>query len=248
MNNKKEWFGEWFDSPFYHILYKDRDNKEAHDFMDKLSLYFNFSENQRILDLACGKGRHAIYLNKKGFQVTGVDLAESNIEYASQYANDKLDFYIHDMREVFAYNQFDYILNLFTSFGYFDNVDEHFQVVSGASKALKKGGKLIIDFLNPYKVINRMVPEEIKTIDGITFHITKELSKDKHILKHIKFFSGGKHYAYQEKVKAIRRVEFLNFFEKAGLKCDLIWGDYNLAPYNKESADRMIFLAEKFKG
>ncbi len=245
MNSKKEWFGEWFDSPFYHILYKNRDNEEAHHFMDQLSERFNFSSKNKILDLACGKGRHAIYLNQKGLHVTGVDLSESNIEYASTYANEKLDFYIHDMREVFAYNQFDYILNLFTSFGYFESVDEHYKVISCAAKALRRGGKLIIDFLNPYTVINRMVAEEIKKVDGITFHITKELSKDNYILKHIKFDTDGKQYAYQEKVKAIRRLEFLSFFEKAGLKCDLIYGDYNLAPYTKDVSDRMIFIAEK---
>lgn len=245
MDRKKEWFGEWFNSPFYHILYKNRDNREARIFVDKLTQYFNFNAEDKILDLACGKGRHAIYLNGKGMHVTGVDLSEDNIEYASQYTNPGLDFYIHDMRAVFAYNQFDYILNLFTSFGYFDTVEEHKKVIICAAKALKGGGKFVLDFLNPYKVINQLVPEEIKVIDGIEFHISKAMSKDGYIQKNIKFSKNNKDYAYQEKVKAIRRTEFLNFFSQAGLDCELIWGDYNLTLYDKEKSDRMIFVAQK---
>ena len=90
MSKKKEWFGEWFNSPYYHILYKDRDSSEASTFIDNICVYLGFSETDEILDLACGKGRHAIYLNKKGFEATGIGLSEENIKYASQFSNAKL--------------------------------------------------------------------------------------------------------------------------------------------------------------
>ena len=115
----KEWFGEWFDSPYYHILYRDRDYQEAHAFIDKIVKYFDLHSTDAILDLACGKGRHSIYLNEKGYNVVGVDLSAQNITFASQYGNDRLHFYRHDMREVFRESTFDYVLNMFTSFGYF---------------------------------------------------------------------------------------------------------------------------------
>lgn len=245
MTKKKEWFGEWFDSPFYHILYKNRDNTEAHTFIDNLCIYLGFSPYDKILDLACGKGRHAIYLNQKGFDVTGIDLSAENIKYASQFSNAKLSFYIHDMREVFAYDQFNYILNVFTSFGYFDSANEHKSAILAAAKALKTGGKLIIDFLNTYKVVNHLVPVEVKEVDNIFFNITKEISSDDYIIKKINFEYKGKPYHYQEKVKAIRRVEFLEFFEQAGLSCRQLLGDYDLKPYQKEKSDRMIFIVEK---
>ena len=245
MSKKKEWFGEWFGSPYYHILYKNRDNTEAHTFIDNLCIYLGFSPQDKILDLACGKGRHAIYLNHKGFDVAGIDLSAENIKYASQFSNSKLGFYIHDMREVFAYDQFDYVLNMFTSFGYFDSTDEHKSAIAAAAKALKTGGKLIVDFLNTYKVVNNLVSAEVKEVDGILFNITKEISNNGYIIKKISFEHHGESYHYQEKVKAIRRIEFLEFFEQAGLSCKQLFGSYDLDSYEKEMSDRMIFIVEK---
>ena len=73
----QQWYASWFDTPFYHILYKDRDHSEAQLFMDNLTNYLNIPEQGEILDLACGKGRHSMYLNSLGYDVTGVDLSET---------------------------------------------------------------------------------------------------------------------------------------------------------------------------
>ena len=68
------WFSSWFDSPYYHILYKERNFREAQIFIDNLTFYLNMDEGSKVLDLACGKGRHSIYLNQLGYDVLGVDL------------------------------------------------------------------------------------------------------------------------------------------------------------------------------
>lgn len=244
MLKTKEWFGEWFDSPYYHVLYKHRDDVEAQSFIDHLIAYFKFSENDHIQDVACGKGRHAIYLNKKGFDVVGLDLSPQNIAFASRHENENLKFHIHDMRFPWKAERFDYILNLFTSFGYFETKGENQQAISSFASGLKKGGKLLIDFLNPYTVINNLVPEEIKRINGIDFHIQKFLDGE-YIVKDIKFEDKGKFYAYQERVKRIRRVKFLKYFERANLELIDLFGDYNLNPYIAEKSERMIFVLRK---
>ncbi|MCZ6900895.1 MAG: methyltransferase domain-containing protein, partial [Bacteroidetes bacterium] len=100
-NIKKEWFGEWFDSPYYHILYKHRDHEEARAFIDRLNIFFQWATSDKILDLACGKGRHSIYLNKQGLDVVGLDLSAENVKAAKTHENSRLHFYVHDMREVF---------------------------------------------------------------------------------------------------------------------------------------------------
>lgn len=241
----KEWFGQWFDSPYYHILYKHRDHDEARKFIDNLVEYFHFSKDHKLLDLACGKGRHSIYLNQKGFDVVGVDLSAQNIEHARQYENDRLHFFIQDMRHDFAENEFDFVLNMFTSFGYFDSDEENAQAIQVAADALKPDGKLLIDFLNPYKVVHNLVPCEEKTIEGITFQITKQFSEDGYILKDIRFEDNGHKYHYQEKVKAIRRVEFLSYFKRAGLQLIEIFGDYHFNAYDPEHSERMIFVVKK---
>lgn len=244
--NKKEWFGEWFDSPYYHILYKNRDIEEARSFIDKLADFLEIQNTHKILDLACGKGRHSIYLNKKGFDVVGVDLSAQNIEFARQYENARLHFDIHDMREPYAIQEFNFVLNLFTSFGYFETKEEHLKAISSVADSLKSGGTFILDFLNPYTVVHHLEPTNTKHVGGIDFKISKHLSPDDYIIKDIEFKDGGVNHHFQEKVKALRRKAFLSFFDQSGLKLVSIFGDYDLNQYQAESSPRMIFQVVKF--
>lgn len=239
-----EWFGEWFDSPYYHILYRHRDELEAKRFIDKLAHYLCLQQDHIILDLACGKGRHAIYLNQLGFHVIGLDLSEQNIHYARQFENNRLKFYQHDMRNIWKKGVFDVVLNLFTSFGYFDSKIENQNAIQAMAQSLKKNGKLVIDFLNPYTVIHNLVPEQKTDIEGLTFNIKRYLSADGFIIKNIEFEQNNKKYRFQEKVKAVRRVEFLDYFEHAGLGVENIFGDYDLNDYVAEHSERMIFVVK----
>lgn len=241
---KREWFGEWFNSPYYHILYKHRDFEEARLFIDNLNELFDFAPHQKALDLACGKGRHAIYLNRVGLEVVGVDLSPENIKDAKKYENDRLRFFVHDMRDPFMGSKFDYVLNLFTSFGYFKTEAENQQAVNAIASALKPGGHFIIDFLNPILVINKMVPCEEKTIDGIHFKITRMFS-DGFILKDIEFEDGEKAYLFQESVQAIEKKVFLSYFHAAGLSLKGIYGDYKLNIFDEKTSGRMIFIVQK---
>lgn len=244
MLKTKEWFGEWFDSPYYHILYKHRDHEEAKAFIDQLIKYFQFTEEDNIQDLACGKGRHAIYLNRQGFKVVGLDLSQQNISLANRFNTERLSFHVHDMRFPWKGSKSDYILNLFTSFGYFETKGENQQSILAMAKGLKKGGKVLIDFLNPFTVINNLVSEDIKLINGIAFHIQRVLVDD-YIVKQIRFEDKGINYEFQERVKAIRRVKFLEYFKFAGLELIDLFGDYDLNPYIAEKSERMIFVLRK---
>lgn len=245
LGQKKQWFDEWFNTIYYHILYKHRDYDEAAAFLDHLIDYFEMEPKAKVLDLACGKGRHSIYLNKKGFDVTGVDLSEENIKFASTKQNDSLHFAVHDMREVFASEKFDFVFNLFTSFGYFDTKEENLNVIDATIKALKPKGKFLLDFLNPYVVVNNLVAEEEKTIENVHFRITRQYTENEFIVKNILVDDHGQKYEFQEKVKAIRRKDFLAYFDKINLKVIDIFGDYELSEYNAEVSQRLIFVLEK---
>ena len=117
----KDWFSEWFDSRYYHILYKNRDQQEAERFLKNLSKLELFKKNSKIIDIACGKGRHSLFLSELGYDVTGVDLSKNSIKHAKQFEKENLKFDVADMRETYKNNSFDISLNLFTSFGYFNN-------------------------------------------------------------------------------------------------------------------------------
>lgn len=242
---KKEWFDEWFNTIYYHILYKHRDDNEAILFIDNLIKYLEIQKDDRILDLACGKGRHSIYLNKKGFDVEGFDLSEQNISYASQFENNRLKFEVKDMRNVYKPNSFNYIFNLFTSFGYFDTKEANLNVIDAAIASLKKDGIFLIDFLNPYVVINNLVKSESKTIENVNFNISRSLTKDDYILKRIEVEDHSQKFEFYEKVKAIRRQDFLDYFDKMGIRVLDIFGDYNLNRYEMETSQRLIFVVKK---
>ena len=133
-----EWFASWFDSDHYHTLYAHRDHSEACRFVDELLGRLRPAAAARALDLGCGAGRHARQLATHGLTVvTGLDLSEASIRSAKAVEHDRLRFARHDMRERFGDTAYDYVFNLFTSFGYFDDPAEHLLVIRNMAAALK---------------------------------------------------------------------------------------------------------------
>lgn len=244
MAQQEAWFSTWFDSPYYHILYSNRDDQDAREFIDNLLTLLHPKPHEKILDLACGKGRHSRYLNQKGYDVTGIDLSEQSISYAKQYENDHLHFDVHDMREVYRPEAFDFILNLFTSFGYFENETENVVALCAAAKSLKHGGKLVIDFMNTDRTIEHLVAEETKVVQGIGFNIHRGVENG-FIVKKIRFNDNGSNNEFEERVRALRKEDFLEFFTMAQLRLVAIYGDYALNPYDEATSDRMIFVLKK---
>jgi len=236
----KDWYSSWFDTPFYHILYKHRDDKEAHAFMENLTSYLNITENSSILDLACGKGRHAVYLNSIGYDVTGIDLSEKSIAFAKQFENNTLHFEVHDMRNAFT-NRFNAVFNLFTSFGFFEDDRDDLKTIKAIKANLKDNGIGVIDFLNADFVVNNLVKENTKTIDGIDFHL-KRYVENGFIIKDISFISDGKPYHYQELVKALTLEDFEKMFAEANIQLLDVFGDYKLNKFNKHSSERLIMI------
>lgn len=238
------WFADWFNSPYYHILYKNRDETEAKNFIDYLANYLSLSSEHKILDLACGKGRHSIYLNSKGLDLVGVDLSSESIQIAKQSENDRLQFHTHDMREPVGTEEFDFVLNLFTSFGYFQNNEDDLRTLQSVNFSLKHKGKFVLDFFNAHKVIQNLVSEENKEIEGIRFNITKRI-EDGFIIKEIKFSDLGKSYSFYEKVKALKIDNFKDYFVKANLNLTTVFGSYNLDEFDANISDRLILIAQK---
>ncbi len=241
LNPKSEnWFASWFDSPYYHILYKERNYREAQVFMDNLTQYLNLPEHAKVLDLACGKGRHAIYLNQLGFEVLGVDLSENSIGIANKNANATLHFEVHDMRHSFT-EKYDAIFNLFTSFGYFENDADHLKTLIAIKESLTEYGFGVIDFMNSTNVIANLVPEETKTVDAIDFHI-KRFHIDGYIYKEIDFEDQGQKFHFTEKVRAFTLQDFQDLMSEAGIYLLDIFGDYKLKKFHKTDSERLIMI------
>ena len=240
------WYANWFNSHYYHILYNNRDEKEAEFFIDNLIKRLNLVTPSKLIDIACGKGRHATYFNTKGFDVTGVDLSQNSIEHAIRQSIKKknLSFKVHDMRELYKANHFDVATNLFTSFGYFEDETDEQKAINSISQSLKANGLLIIDFMNVNKVVDNLVVKEQKIIQSITFNIKRKV-EDHYIIKDIEILDSNKKYEFQEKVKALNLDRFTTFVNEGGLKIIDIFGNYSLDRFDTKKSNRLILICKK---
>lgn len=239
------WFASWFDSVYYHQLYQHRNDEEAQFFMSNLIKHLNIPKQKRVLDLACGKGRHSIYLASKGLDVVGVDLSPESITHAKQFEQEHLSFEVHDMRKSLdEFGKFDYIFNLFTSFGYFDSLEEHQQTINQIALGLKNAeSRLVIDFFNAHKVIQKLVLKEEKIVADIIFDLQRYVEND-YIIKNIRFEDKGELFHFQERVRALSLSDFENLLKTAGLEIEQTFGNFALEPFDLENSDRLILIAK----
>ncbi len=243
MIKQKEWFARWFDTKYYHILYQDRNDEEAQLFMKNLVAFLKLKKDAKILDLACGRGRHSVYLNSLGFKVNGVDLSKNSIAFAKQFEQENLSFKVHDMRDKFD-KKYHAIFNLFTSFGYFNDDKTNIKVLKNIRKGIKKKGVAVIDFMNINVVTQNLTPKETVVKDDISFFITRKVENNK-IIKDIKFTIDNKDFHYTEKVQCLTLEKISSYIKEAGLKLNHTFGDYSLKEFDVNNSKRLILIVSK---
>ena len=232
----------WFDTPYYKLLYRNRNEDEARLFIDNILKKINIEPNSKILDLACGTGRHSIYLSKKGFDVVGIDKSKKNIITAKKNENKKLIFFQQEMTKDINI-QFNAIFNFFTSFGYVDH-KYNYDTIENISKNLKKGGLFIIDFLNQKIVRKNIVEYEEKNIENINFNIHRYIENN-YIIKEISFKHNKTKYNFKERVMLLDLKDFENYFNKNNLKIIDIYGNYKLSSFDINKSPRLILISKK---
>ena len=231
----------WFNSDYYHILYKNRDKKEAEFFINNLIKKLKIKKNSKILDLACGVGRHSFYLNKKGMNVIGIDNSENNIKKAKKFENKFLKFKKKEMTEDYG-QEFDFIFNLFTSFGYI-NEKHNLNTFKSINNSLINHGILVIDYLNVFKLKEELVEKETKKIGNIIFNIKRSF-KDNFIVKKIKIKDYNKIFYFEERVMELTKNDFQYYLKKFDFEILDVYGNYNLEKYHKNS-ERLIMIIKK---
>ncbi len=242
MSAPVEWFSTWFDSPYYHILYGNRDENEASKFIQALQEKLPIQKGALVLDAACGKGRHAKTLFEAGYQVEAYDLSASNIQEAKKLETEGLHFFQQDMRHPLPYtNHYEAIFNFFTSFGYFETPEENQLAFYRFFQGLKKGGLLVLDFFNPTYILSNLVPDEVIVRQGISFNI-KRFAANGYLFKTITFSDQGKDFSFEEKVEIIQKNDFISYASQAGFQTIDMLGDYELNAFDEKSSPRMIFF------
>jgi SAM-dependent methyltransferase len=246
VSSKKFWFEDWFNSPYYHLLYGNRDQHEAGRFISNLLNHLNPNPKDSFLDLACGKGRHALEIASKGYHTTGIDLSENSISEAQKIDNPLLNFVVGDMRHAHFPNQFNFILNLFTSFGYFETAEGQSMTLNAIHEQLKDDGLLVIDYLNVDKAAIEISnhPDRNVKIETVNFETRKRVT-NQFISKEIIVEDKTNTYTYFEHLWRLQLSDFEKLLSKSGFTIQTIFGDYELNKFSTLTSDRLIIVAQK---
>ena len=243
--NAAEWFIPWFNSTHYHALYAHRDEAEAARFVDELIGHLLPNGGDAVLDLACGTGRHAKRLASRGFRVLGIDLSTESIAEAKRSEGPNLWFRRQDMRMPFGTGVFDYVLNLFTSFGYFEDPAENLTVVHNVAQSLKPGGRFVLDYVNVAHAEKHLIHEETTDREGVVYRISRWADAD-HIFKRINFVD--RHAGPMEHIERVAKLTLEDFrfmFRLCDMTLDLACGNYRLAPFDLDASPRLVMVARK---
>lgn len=243
----KSWYKDWFNSSYYHLLYNNRDDHEALAFIKTLIDHLQPAKDVRMLDVACGKGRHSKALAEMGFDVTGIDLSFVSVDEAKKFEGERLHFYQQDMRLPFWINYFHYAFNFFTSFGYFRTMREHDNAIRTVAQSLRPDGIFVIDYLNVHYTEGTLEKSFYKEIDGIRFHITK-WQDDEHFFKQIQVndtATNALKHLYTERVAKFSLGDFTDMLAYRHMQVQEVFGDYQLGGYDVRTSPRMIIVAKK---
>lgn len=241
------WYKDWFADEHYLALYQHRDKAEALQLLDLVERTAHPTSDARILDLACGAGRHSISLAKRGYtNITGIDLSSTLINIAKASAEEqkvKVEFIESDM--LHFQGQYDLILNLFTSFGYFETDADNEAVINKIGNALTPNGYFVIDFFNATLVEQTLVPHSTKVLpSGETVDECRVIA-DRRVNKKIIIRSADTTKEYYESVRLFTLQELRAMIERAAMKCEQVFGCYNGDPFDEQTSTRCIIVAKK---
>ncbi|MFN3596023.1 MAG: SAM-dependent methyltransferase [Rubricoccaceae bacterium] len=246
------WYEVWFDSDLYERVYAERDAAEAERLARLVVRTLALPPGAAVLDVGTGRGRHARALARRGLRVTGLDLAPRALAAArARAAAEGLDitFVEGDMRRVRFRARFDAVVNLFTSFGFFDTDREHADAVAAMAAALRPGGRLVQDFLCADYVRAHLVPHDEREADGLTVRQERWIEEDApggpRVHKRITVRAPGHaEHVYTESVRLLTRDDFARYYAAAGLRLVRTFGDYDGAPA-APGRPRLILVAER---
>jgi SAM-dependent methyltransferase len=246
---EQAWYKEWFNSPYYHKLYFERDEREADAFIRHLAAYLKPKPQSRMLDIACGRGRHSRILASMGYEVTGIDLSPTSIAFAQQFENDHLEFFVHDMRLPFRANYFDYAFNFFTSFGYFRTRREHDDAMRTIVESLHPDGIFVIDYLNVHFSETHLVPNEIKKIGDTNYEIHR-WEDQSFFYKRIIVTDPSLKIPFDntEQVAKFSLGDLTEMLAFQGMQVKEVYGDYQFSSFDIQKTPRLIIMASRANG
>jgi SAM-dependent methyltransferase len=244
---QNDWFKDWFSSEEYNLVYSHRNDNDARKLLQLILNNTRLNKSNLILDAPCGAGRHLNYLNFLGFNVVGFDLSKPFLIQAKNNAfNNGLNplLFRADIRHVCFKKKFDAVLNLFTSFGYFDSDEENFSFPRNAYSFLKKDGFFVLDYLNKNYITQNLIPLSVRKVNIYSVEEKREI-KDNRVTKTIKISDSIRSKEFYESVKLYSKDFILERFLSFGYSVHRLFGDYNGNVYNENNSERLIIIFKK---
>ncbi len=247
MSEKVEWFESWFNS-HYQLLYPHRDDKQAAQQVDFVLKAVDYLNPQKILDVACGEGRHLLALREKSekegnhVNIWGMDLSKTLLKKANQQG---VPVMRADMRALpFKKESFDLMTCFFSSFGYFATEEEDIKSLGCLASLLKREGVLFLDLVNKNPLIKKLVPMDKKNVGGFTVTQTRKVEGDR-VLKKIVMEKEGESETYEEKLRLYSLDKIKRIGEELSLEWMATFGDEKGAEYHEGNSLRMSLLFRK---
>ena len=237
------WYTEWFGTRYYKLLYGHRDEDDARAWVGAILQRSGLARGAELLDMGCGRGRHARWFAEQGLKVTGIDLSAQSIADAEVYCPGAT-FSVHDMRVAFATDRFDAVVCLFTSLGYSTDRTDDQRAVNGAAQALKPGGLFVLDLLNGAIVRKELVQEDCQIESEVRFTMQRRVEGDT-IVKDIHVDDQGCSHRFTERVHAWTVEEVRAMVGKAGLAVDAVTDGPDPEPFDPLTSDRIVVWAHK---
>ncbi|MBL8003316.1 MAG: class I SAM-dependent methyltransferase [Flavobacteriales bacterium] len=237
------WYRTWFGTPYYKLLYGHRDHDDAQAWVRTILGRTGAAPGAAVLDMACGRGRHARWFVDAGCRVTGIDLSEESIAEAKREVPDA-DFRVHDIRMPFADRQFDLVVCLFTSLGYSADVDDDRRALRAAFAALRPGGWFVLDFMNTARVLKELVEAECVRSGGIRFTITRGLEQGQ-LVKRIAVKDGEEEHLFEERVAALMPEQVEALVRDAGFVVHERTDGPDPEPFDAARSHRLVVWAQR---
>lgn len=228
-----EWFEQWFGEEYLR-LYPDRDDEDAARAVSLIARVVPL-RGARVLDLACGPGRHATHLAAQGALVVGFDLSMPLLSLAKHRSPGTWNLVRGDMRFLpFRPDSFELVVNLFTSFGYFSDDRQHLGVMQEACTALVSGGRFVLDYLNAAYVRDTLLPREERVAGAQRIIIERHLTEDgRHVVKQMHILNDGR--SFVERVRLFHVDDLTTMMRRAGLTVAALLGDYDGRPLRDDT-------------
>ncbi|OGU54612.1 MAG: hypothetical protein A2V66_17340 [Ignavibacteria bacterium RBG_13_36_8] len=239
-----EWYKDWFADEDYLKVYCHRDDTDAEILIGTILSNIKIPVNAKILDAACGAGRHSILLAKKGFLVTAFDLSQTLLNMAVENSRSlglDINFITADLRTIQLEHEFDLILNLFTSFGYFEKDEDNYKFVQKAFNFIAPGGYFVLDFLNRNNLLRNFKSRSQRLIQDMKILEERGIENDR-IVKRIFLKRDGNQKEFFESVRLYSKDEIIYHFEEIGYKVYKIFGNYHGKPFDENDSERLIII------